>query len=156
MAFEIERKFLVTSDEWRALGAPVEMRQGYLARQPNCVVRVRAAGERGWLTVKGPSVGFTRREYEVEIPLAEALEMLDLLCVKPLIEKRRTRISAFGLIWEVDEFLGENLGLIVAEVELSSAEQAITLPAWMGAEVTADPRYYNSNLLIHPFQNWPR
>jgi CYTH domain-containing protein len=112
------------------------------------------AGERAWLTVKGRTVGISRPEYEVQIPVCEALEMLENLCLKPLMEKRRTRLESGGLIWEVDEFLGENAGLIVAEVELTSPDQPVPLPDWVGQEVSGDPRYFNSNLLIHPFTRW--
>jgi CYTH domain-containing protein len=113
------------------------------------------AGGRAWLTVKSRVVGITRSEYEFEIPCEQGEEMLEL-CKKPIMEKRRHRVEFDGITWEVDEFLGENSGLIVAEVELTSAEQTVTLPEWVGAEVTGDPRYYNSNLLIHPFQQWTR
>ncbi len=154
MALEIERKFLVKGEAWRGLGEVVEIRQGYLARDPNCVVRVRTAGGRAWLTVKGRVQGFTRREYEVEIPFAEGVEMLELLCPKPVMEKKRHRIAAGKITWEVDEFLGENTGLIIAEVEVASEDQQVELPEWIEAEVTGDSRYFNSNLLIHPFRNW--
>jgi adenylate cyclase len=156
MGQEIERKFLVVGDAWRALGEPESIRQGYLCSGPERVVRVRAAGERAWLTVKGVNFGATRREYEYPIPLADAAEMLDIdgFCERPLIEKRRTRIPLGEVTWEVDEFLGDNAGLIVAEVELRHADQTVELPEWIGAEVTGDPRYYNSNLLAHPFTRW--
>jgi len=154
MAEEIERKFLVVGEAWRALGEPIPLRQGYLSHDPARTVRVRVAGERAWLTVKGPAAGATRREYEYEIPLPDALEMLDGLCRRPVVEKRRLRIPHAGLIWEVDEFLGENAGLIVAEVELTTADQPVVLPEWIGEEVTGDPRYYNSNLLKNPYSRW--
>ncbi|MES2572908.1 MAG: CYTH domain-containing protein [Verrucomicrobiota bacterium] len=154
MSLEIERKFLVVDDSWRALGQPVGIRQGYLAREERCVVRVRTAGGRAWLTVKSRVVGITRHEYEIEIPFEQGEEMLETLCSKPIMEKQRSKIAFAGMTWEVDEFLGENHGLIVAEVELTSAEQQVTLPPWIGREVTGDPRYYNSNLLLHPFQQW--
>ena len=105
-------------------------------------------------TVKGVSVGAARSEYEYAIPLADAEEMLATLCARPLLEKRRTRIPAGEVTWEVDEFLGENLGLVVAEVELRDRDQPVALPAWIGAEVTGDARYYNSNLLANPFSRW--
>ena len=156
MPLEIERKFLVLGDTWRALAAPVDIRQGYLAREERCVVRVRVAGGRAWLTAKSRVIGITRSEYEFEIPCEQGEEMLETLCLKPIMEKRRHRIASGGMTWEVDEFLGENSGLIVAEVELASVDQNVTLPDWVGAEVTGDPRYYNSNLLAHPFQQWTR
>jgi adenylate cyclase len=154
MAIEIERKFLVEGENWRQLGVPEEIRQGYLAREPHCVVRVRVSGGKAWLTVKGRVSGIARPEYEVEIPVGDGREMLEGLCLKPLMEKRRTRIPFGGVIWEVDEFFGENSGLVVAEVELESVDQTVEMPEWVGAEVTGDPRYYNSNLLVHPFRKW--
>ncbi len=138
------------------MAEPVEIQQGYLAREGRCVVRVRRAGPRAWLTVKGRVVGITRSEYEVEIPVSEAIEMLETLCLQPLIQKRRYRIPAGQLVWEVDEFLGANCGLVIAEVELQSAGQVIVVPDFVGEEVTGDPRYYNSNLMANPFENWTR
>lgn len=154
MGLEVERKFLVTGDAWRTLGEAVSIRQGYLSAHPASTVRVRIAADRAWLTVKGVSVGAARSEYEYAIPLSDAEEMLATLCARPLLEKRRTRIPAGEVTWEVDEFLGENLGLIVAEVELRDRDQPVALPAWIGAEVTGDARYYNSNLLANPFSRW--
>lgn len=156
MALEVERKFLVKGDGWRMLGEPVPIRQGYLSRVPERVVRVRVSGERAWLTIKGVSFGATRIEFEYEIPLQDAADMLAGFCEPPILEKRRTRIPADGVVWEVDEFLGENAGLIVAEVELAEPEQALALPEWIGAEVTGDARYFNSNLLAHPYSAWVR
>ncbi len=154
MPLEIERKFLVVGDAWRALAEPVEIRQGYLAREPHCVVRVRTAEGRAWLTVKSRMTGITRSEYEVEIPHEHGVEMIETLCPKPVMEKRRSRIAVGEVTWEVDEFVGENAGLVVAEVELESADQHVDLPDWVGVEVTGDPRYFNSNLLVNPFQRW--
>jgi CYTH domain-containing protein len=154
MGLEVERKFLVTGDAWRALGEPVFIRQGYLSADPMRTVRVRSAGDRAWLTVKGFNIGASRLEFEYPIPLQDASDMLAGFCDHPLIEKRRTRIPLGEVTWEVDEFLGENLGLVVAEVELRSADQVVALPGWIGAEVTGDPRYHNSKLLAHPFTKW--
>ncbi|MGZ8295339.1 MAG: CYTH domain-containing protein [Telluria sp.] len=154
MGVEIERKFLLTGDDWRSLGEPVLLRQGYLSSQPERVVRVRVEGERATMTIKGRSSGATRGEWEYEIPLADANELLDQLCEKPVIEKYRRRISHAGLTWEVDEFLGANQGLVVAEVELESEDQQFDKPSWIGAEVTDDPRYYNSSLIRLPFSQW--
>ena len=154
MAVEIERKFLVVGGHWRSLAEPVQIRQGYLARTGQCVVRVRTAGGKGWLTVKGRVVGIERPEYEVEVPYADAVEMLETLCTKPLVDKRRYRIPSGRVVWEVDEFLGENTGLVIAEVELESASQEVERPAWVGAEVTGDPRYYNSSLMENPYSRW--
>jgi adenylate cyclase len=154
MPKEIERKFLVESEGWRHLGEPVRIRQGYLSTDPERTVRVRLAGDRAWITVKGISHGSERSEYEYEIPASDAAEMLDKLCIQPFLEKHRTRIPIGDLIWEVDEFLGENAGLVVAEVELRSPDQALTPPPWVGREVTTDARFYNSNLLKNPFSRW--
>lgn len=154
MAKEIERKFLVISDEYKALGEGVLYRQGYLSRVKERIVRVRLVGERGFLTIKGENRGAVRDEFEYEIPAEDATLMLDLLCEKPLIEKKRYRITHAGIIWEVDEFLGENEGLVLAEVELDNENQVIELPNWIGKEVTADARYFNSNLSLLPFKRW--
>jgi CYTH domain-containing protein len=152
MAIEIERKFLVTGDAWRSATA-VTYRQGYLNRDKTRTVRVRIAGDAAMLTIKGQTQGATRAEFEYAIPLADA-EALLLLCDGPLIEKTRRKIDYAGLVWEVDEFLGDNQGLVVAEVELTAEDQAVELPEWIGAEVTTDARYYNSNLATHPFNAW--
>lgn len=155
MPKEIERKFLVETEDWRGLGETVLFRQGYLSTHPSRTVRARLAGDRAWITVKGLNHGRERSEYEYEIPSADAAEMLDTLCIRPLLEKRRTCIPIGGLIWEVDEFLGENAGLIVVEVELQSSDQQITPPPWVGREVTGDVRFYNSSLVENPFSRWP-
>jgi adenylate cyclase len=156
MPKEIERKFLVVGDAWRKLAEGTLYRQGYLNSIKERTVRVRTVGAKGFLTVKGITVGATRVEYEYEIPSQDADAMLDGLCEKPIIEKKRYKISHGGLRWEVDEFFGENAGLIVAEVELISEDQVFEKPAWVGAEVTADPRYFNSNLIAHPYSAWKR
>jgi len=154
MPKEIERKFLVETEAWRGLGETVLFCQGYLSTHPARTVRVRLAGDRAWITVKGLSHGSERSEYEYAIPAADGAEMLGTLCIRPLLEKRRTRIPIGGLVWEVDEFSGENAGLIVAEVELQSSDEQITLPPWVGREVTGDARFYNSSLLENPFSRW--
>lgn len=154
MAIEIERKFLVQSDAWRSLAAGVLYRQGYISRGNGRTVRVRQAGDRAYLTIKGATIGLSRSEFEYEIPVDDAEVMLTTLCDRPLIEKKRYRIAIGDLVWEVDEFLGENEGLILAEVELQQAEQTIPLPDWIGAEVSDDPRYFNANLVTHPFTRW--
>ncbi|KQQ31966.1 adenylate cyclase [Duganella sp. Leaf126] len=154
MGVEIERKFLVRGDAWQALGAPVYFRQGYLSSHKERTVRVRIEGERAVLTIKGRSVGATRSEWEYPIPLAEAAQLLDGLCEQPLIEKCRRRIAVGRHVWEVDEFLGANAGLVVAEIELGAEDEAFDKPEWVGQEVTDDARYYNSNLIRHPFSNW--
>ncbi len=154
MAKEIERKFLVRGEDWRAMARGTRYRQGYLSTVKERTVRVRTIDDKGFLTVKGVSVGATRSEYEYEIPGADAAEMLDDLCEKPIIEKNRYKISMGDVTWEVDEFLGVNDGLIVAEVELLSEDQSFPKPDWIGDEVTGDPRYFNANLIARPFSTW--
>lgn len=154
MALEIERKYLVANDRWRIGAHGVRYRQGYLSTLAGRTVRARTAGERGFLTIKGLTEGAVRREYEYEIPLNDANELLDGLCERPLIEKVRYKIPYGGLVWEVDEFEGDNAGLIIAEVELTSPTQDIPLPDWAGLEVTSDKRYYNANLIAHPYSKW--
>jgi adenylate cyclase len=153
MGKEIERKFLVTGKAWRS-GSGVEYRQGYLSDDKERTVRVRTAGDQGWLTIKGITRGATRSEYEYPISFDEAKALLDELCLRPLIEKRRFRVRYGGNLWEVDEFLGENEGLVVAEIELESEGQHFERPAWLGVEVTGDPRYYNVNLVANPYRSW--
>jgi adenylate cyclase len=154
MPLEIERKYLVRSDSWRTPGTGTRYRQGYLSTEPGRNVRVRLGAGRGVLTIKGLAVNLARPEYEYPIPVAEANEMLDTLCLKPILEKIRYTIEHAGLLWEVDEFEGENAGLIIAEVELAEADQRILLPDWVGEEVTDDPRYYNASLITNPFATW--
>jgi adenylate cyclase len=151
---EIERKFLLSGNGWMRLGEPVFFRQGYLSSHKERVVRVRIEGERAVLTIKGASRGATRGEWEYPIPVADAAELLDGLCEQPLIEKYRRRIAVGGHVWEVDEFLGANAGLVVAEIELQSEDEPFDKPDWVGEEVTADPRYLNSNLIKNPFSRW--
>ena len=155
MPREIERKYRVKGNGWRDHGAGVPYRQGYLSTVAERTVRVRLIRDKGWLTIKGITVGATRAEYEYEIPSDEASEMLDNLCERPLIEKTRYRVEHQGLIWEVDEFDGDNAGLIIAEVELKEEDQAIVLPDWVGEEVTGDARFFNANLIANPFTRWP-
>jgi adenylate cyclase len=150
---EIERKFVVRGNAWKSLGVGVGMRQGYLSTDPDRVVRVRVEGDAATLTIKGRSVGATRGEWEYPIPLADAEELLGL-CLRPLVEKIRYRIPHGQMVWEVDEFLGENFGLTVAEIELSSEDQEFVKPDWAREEVTDDARYYNANLLRHPYSSW--
>ncbi len=154
MGVEIERKFLLQGDAWRGLGQAVLLRQGYLSSARERVVRVRIEGEQAMLTIKGANVGATRGEWEYPIPLADAVELLDGLCEQPLIEKVRHRIEHAGMVWEVDEFLGANAGLVVAEIELASEDQPFEKPEWIGTEVSGDARYYNANLIRHPFSQW--
>lgn len=152
MGIEIERKFLVQGDSWRSAEA-VYYCQGYLNSSKERTVRVRAAGESGYITIKGATQGATRVEFEYEVPLADAKELL-ALCEGPLIEKYRRKISYENFTWEVDEFLGDNLGLVVAEIELESEQQLFAKPDWVAQEVTLDARYYNSNLVKNPYLKW--
>ncbi len=152
MAIEIERKFLVVGDAWRAAPA-VFYSQGYLNRDKARTVRVRIAGEEAFLTIKGLSVGVSRAEFEYPIPRWDAQELL-ALCEQPLVEKNRRNILYQGFVWEVDEFLGENLGLVVAEIELPSEDTVFAKPDLVGEEVTADTRYFNSNLSRTPYNRW--
>lgn len=154
MGVEIERKFLVRGDHWKMLGQGVLLRQGYLSSSPERTVRVRIEGELAMLTIKGKSSGATRSEWEYPIPLADAQAFLDSLCEHPLIEKKRYRIPFEGMVWEVDEFFGENAGLVVAEVELAAEGQVFAKPDWIAEEVTQDPRYFNSSLIRNPYCRW--
>lgn len=154
MAIEIERKFLVKGEQWRSLATGTVYRQGYLSTKKGCTVRVRLVGNQGYLTIKGLTEGFSRAEYEYPIPAEDAQEMLDNLCERPLIEKTRYKIEFTDLIWEVDEFAGENQGLIIAEVELPDANYPLELPDWIGKEVSDEPKYYNVNLAQHPYSQW--
>jgi len=155
MAEEIERKFLVTGNAWHA-GKSRDYRQGYLSIDKQRTVRVRIAGDAAFLTVKGLTEGATRAEYEYPIPVADAKAMLETLCLRPIIEKRRYRIDHGGMTWEIDEFLGENAGLVVAEIELETAQQSFDKPAWIGEEVTTDPRFFNANLVASPYTTWEK
>ncbi|MEZ5576565.1 MAG: CYTH domain-containing protein [Candidatus Competibacteraceae bacterium] len=155
MAVEIEHKFLVRDERWRReVERSVRMRQGYLTSDARCSVRVRVAGDQGYLNVKSGTLGIQRSEYEYLIPLAEAEEMLDTLCEQPLLEKTRHFVRFGGHLWEIDEFEGDNAGLIVAEVELSRIDEPFDQPDWLGADVSHDIRYYNSQLARHPYRTW--
>lgn len=156
MAREIERKFLVY-DNLMVLDRESQgtlYRQGYLSSVKERSVRVRIAGEEATLTIKGISEGISRTEFEYPIPLKDAEEMLGSLCERPLIEKYRYKVEVAGFTWEIDEFLGENKGLWLAEVELTSEGQELVLPWWAGREVSDEARYYNANLIKHPFSKW--
>lgn len=154
--FEIERKFLVAGDGWRGQGDGLYIRQGYLSVDPDRTVRVRLAGKKGFLTIKGRSEGAVRPEFEYGIPGKQARYLLDHLCLQPQVEKVRYRIKVDDLVWEVDEFLGDNAGLVLAEVELESPDQKVDLPEWVGCEVTGDHRYSNAWLSRHPWKDWGR
>lgn len=155
MGLEIERKYLLTNDDWRTLGTPIHYVQGYLVADGERTVRVRVAGANGYLTIKGKSQGFSRKEFEYPVPVDEALEMLGL-CAIPVVEKYRSRVLFDDKIWEVDEFEGKNKGLIMAEIELESEDEIFSVPRWIGKEVTGDIRYYNSYLAMNPFQEWQK
>ncbi len=154
MAKEIERKFLLQNNDWQSeADEGLVLKQGYLSTDPDRTVRIRLAGKRGILTVKSKNIGITRNEFEYEIPYSDTLELLKL-CAPPLIEKTRYKVHHNHLTWEIDIFSGENEGLAIAEVELTDEHQSITPPAWIGKEVSDDQRYYNSNLVLHPFKHW--
>lgn len=156
MAKEIERKFLVIGNKWRELANGTHYRQGYLNSIKERTVRIRTIDNKAYLTVKGPTIGVTRMEFEYEIPYNDCVEMLDNLAEKPIIEKTRYKIKADNLVWEIDEFFGVNEGLIVAEVELQSEEQKFEKPEWIGEEISGDPRYFNSNLVNNPYTTWKK
>lgn len=153
MGIEIERKFLVLDDRWKKVDG-VLLRQGYLSSDPERTVRVRVEGSRAVVTIKGKTVGATRGEWEYPIPLEDAQDLLERLCEQPAIEKCRYRIPYQGMTWEVDEFLGANAGLVVAEIELESEDQPFLKPDWVGEEVTHDARYFNSSLIRKPYSEW--
>ena len=155
MGIEIERKFLVNYDQWEQLVKPVGefYRQGYLLTDPKKAIRVRQTSDKGFLTIKGISVGATRAEYEYEIPIEEAKELLDQFSVAEL-SKVRFKIAVENHTWEVDVFSGNNQGLIVAEIELKSENEKFVLPTWIDREVTGEEKYYNSNLVTKPYSDW--
>lgn len=154
MGKEIERKFKVKSTEYKNLADGVYIHQGFLSTEKERVVRVRIKGDEGFLTIKGVTKGATRTEFEYKIPIKDAEHLLSELCIKPSIQKFRYHISFKGFVWEVDEFLGENKGLTIAEIELEDEDQRFEVPGWVGEEVTSDPRYFNSNLIANPFSDW--
>jgi adenylate cyclase len=160
MAIEIERKFLVAGEGWRsAVSRSAPMRQGYLNSIPDggaegrASIRVRVSGSDAWLNIKAAVLGSSRAEYEYPIPLADANEMLDRLC-SGLIDKTRHYVEHHGHVWEVDEFAGDNAGLVVAEIELDRPDETFASPSWLGREVTDERRYYNHALALHPYRQW--
>jgi len=153
MGIEIERKFLVEGDGWQAdAGEGLACRQGYLDSGQGATVRVRIIGKEAFLTIKGATTGITRSEFEYEIPVPDAAELLEL-CGDTIVEKRRYFIKHSGMIWELDVFSGSNTGLVMAEIELESERQPFVLPEWVGEDVSSDPRYRNGHLARHPFGN---
>jgi adenylate cyclase len=153
MSVEIERKFLLTDDTWRDGSPGRRILQGYLSQDPDRTVRIRISGENAWLAIKGRSVGITRVEFEYPIPLPDA-ETLLRLCLPSVIDKTRFLVPFGGHDWEIDVFHGENEGLVVAEVELADESVSPEIPLWIGAEVSSDPRYFNSSLAAHPYAKW--
>jgi len=154
MPLEIERKFLVDKSLWKPAGVGLRYKQGYICADEKRVVRVRIAGQRAFLCVKGLKGNFTRYEFEYEIPLEDAENMLELFCEKPLVEKDRHRETHHGRLWEIDIFHAENNGLVVAEIELASEDEAIELPHFVTDEVSTDQRYFNFNLHKVPYSRW--
>jgi adenylate cyclase len=154
MALEVERKFLVKAPSYKVLHQSLSITQGYLYKMPDKVIRVRKQDNRAFITIKGRRNDFTRLEFEYEIPLEDADYMLANLCDGKMVYKKRHIVFESGNRWEIDEFLGENEGLVIAEIELENADSTFKLPSWIGAEVTHDPRYLNANLAEHPFRSW--
>lgn len=155
MATEIERKFLLKDDSWKNLaGEGIKYSQGYLVGSKHASVRVRIQGKKSFLNIKSATIDITRQEYEYEIPLADAMEMLETLCEKPLISKTRYHLKHENHVWEIDVFDGENNGLVVAEIELTDKDDVFSKPKWLGNEVSDDARYYNTCLVKHPFKKW--
>ena len=155
MAKEIERKFLLAGDAWRGeVDRAERMVQGYLNDEGPVSVRARIVGPRAWLNIKSRTLGISRDEFEYEIPLADAERMLDHLTTGPVIDKTRHFVRHGGLLWEIDEFHGENDGLIVAEVELEHVDQPFDRPTWLGEEVSHEARYYNVSLVKKPYSQW--
>lgn len=153
MAIETERKFLLNY-----LPAPLMdgslICQGYMVNSKQMVIRVRLSGDRAFLTIKGETCNASRKEYEYPVPYQDAKQMLQAFCKKPFIEKTRYQIEHKGFKWIIDQFSGDNLGLVVAEIELESLDQEFEKPDWLGKDVTHDPRYYNSNLIKSPYSGW--
>jgi adenylate cyclase len=154
MAVEIERKYLINLNQIGTLENGNRIKQGYITTNKDAVVRVRVKNDKGYLTIKGSNIGVSRLEFEYEIPLVEANEMLDKLCQKPIIDKTRYLIDFEKHIWEIDIFYGDNEGLVIAEVELVDVNEEIKLPLWIKEEVSGDIKYYNSNLMKYPYNQW--
>lgn len=155
MATEIERKYLLKDSSWKELADKgTHYSQGYLVGSKNASVRVRIEGERSFINIKSATIGITRQEFEYEVPLDDAKEMLETLCEKPLIDKVRYLIKIEAHVWEIDVFLGDNEGLVVAEIELKHKDESFMKPDWLGKEVSDDERYYNICLVKKPFKDW--
>ena len=154
MPKEIERKFLVKNNEYKRKAKGVLYIQGYIDTKPQKTIRVRIVESKGFLTIKSKKIGIQRDEYQYEIPLEDAVEMMENLCKKPLIEKIRYEYKFENHVWEIDEFRGENEGLIIAEIELDDEDEVYLKPDWVGEEVTYDTRYNNSSLIKNPYRKW--
>jgi len=155
MPIEIERKFLLANNDWcDHVKTSYRIRQGYMGEIDKASVRVRVQGEKANINIKSATLSMRRMEYEYDIPLDEGLEMLDQLCKQPQIDKTRYIVEQGKFKWEIDEFYAENEGLLVAEIELDDEQEKFDKPEWLGQEVTEDPRYYNVNLIKHPFKSW--
>ena len=155
MGIEIERKFLVVDDSWRAqAGSSKRMQQAYLSKGAERSIRVRISDNEAYLNIKSSRDGIRRLEYEYAIPVEEAVELIDQVALKPSIDKTRYYIRQGKHTWEIDEFYGDNAGLVIAEIELDDESEHFDKPDWLGAEVSSDPRYYNMNLISHPFSQW--
>lgn len=151
---EIERKYLVKNLDFVKYGVPHRIKQGYISTEEGRVVRIRIKDQKGYLTLKSAAQGFARHEFEYEIPVADAEQMLDAMCHKPIIDKTRFDLLHKGKKWEIDVFNGENEGLIIAEIELQSKDEEFKIPPFIDREVTDDPRYYNAYIAQHPFCTW--
>ena len=155
MAKEIERKFLLLNEDWRSeVASSCHYAQGYLSSSDKVSIRIRTSGEKAYLNFKSATLGITRTEYEYEVPLADADDMLTNFCGGPLIEKVRYFVKRGDHTWEIDVFEGDNVGLVVAEIELKDENEAFDKPVWIGEEVSDDARYYNVCLVTHPFCEW--
>lgn len=155
MAEEIERKFLLRNDDWRrSVVAIHDYRQGYMANTERCSIRVRLSSGRAHINIKGATLTIRRREYDYEIPYEDGLEMLEAFCEGAIVEKRRHIVEYEGHRWEIDVFIGDNAGLVMAEIELDAIDEAFARPPWLGEEVSDDPRYYNVYLARHPYKTW--
>jgi len=154
MAVEIEKKFLVTSKDWKEGSSSTIYYQGYLCSGSGQTVRVRIAGDKAWLTIKGKHTNISRLEFEYPLPKDDAQVMLAEVCEQPIIHKRRFLKIYKGFTWEIDEFYGDNQGLVVAEIELTSEDQQFPRPDWLGEEVSHESRYYNASLRIYPYSMW--
>ena len=154
MGKEIERKFLINISDVEFVGSGALIKQGYISTTDNTAVRIRVTGDVAYLTLKGESHGATRSEFEYEIPVEDANEIILELCSGPIIDKTRYRVEYGSHIWEIDIFHGENDGLVVAEIELENEKEVFDLPGWVTAEVTGEVKYYNSSLLDNPFNQW--